>query len=72
MLNPPCKDCEFRHDLCHSHCRKYMKFKKQREEELRKQYLEGQLKQNLYAIAVERSKAAQNKARDRMKRRERG
>lgn len=32
MENAPCKDCKERHDLCHSHCEKYLKWKKQHDE----------------------------------------
>ena len=30
-MNAPCKDCEDRHNLCHSSCEKYRAFRDERE-----------------------------------------
>ncbi len=34
MILPPCKACEERHDLCHSHCPKYKQYKEHNRTEL--------------------------------------
>ena len=72
MLNPPCKDCEKRHDLCHAHCPEYIQFCKDRRNELDKMHKANQLKYELYSLAMLRKKAADDKARDRMNRKRRG
>lgn len=33
MQRPPCYKCEERHELCHSHCEKYLKWKKEHDAE---------------------------------------
>lgn len=32
MIKAPCKNCSFRHETCHSHCLKYLKWKKEQAE----------------------------------------
>lgn len=72
MYNPPCKNCPERHDLCHSHCERYLAFQKERQQFLKEQMIRNQTKQDLYSLAIERRNSWKRMAKDKQLRKERG
>lgn len=72
MLNPPCKDCIDRHDLCHSHCKRYLAFHEERQKILEERYKKNQTIGDLNCLAMERSTAWKRAYKDRQLRKDRG
>lgn len=55
-MNIPCKDCTRRKQNCHSTCQDYIDFKKEREEQLKKQQIQNSLKEYAFDRQLRLSK----------------
>lgn len=50
----PCKNCEERHDSCHSHCREYIIWSKERQEKLYQAQRDQNVRNYIYDTAAKR------------------
>lgn len=56
MIEPSCKDCKERYVGCHSHCEKYLEFRKQLDEYNQKEKEEKKLYGDVIAYNIKPSR----------------
>lgn len=68
----PCLNCPDRHESCHSHCEKYLAYRRDQDEYLAMRHREGHLVSDLHYLNRERKVAWKRAWRDRKYKKERG